>query len=439
MMKRASVLAVAGVVGLAVAGTVTGAAPRFQIQTPSQAAPPVVYAAADDIPEPVRLETFRIVWETVRDHYFDPTFAGVDWTSVHERYRPLVLTTPKSGEFHALLQKMVSELPVSHLRVFAPGQRTGGPAPTGPPPMAPDGVVVRAGDEGILVYAVPEKSPSWEAGLRPGFRVLAVDGTELPDAATIRKSPRTPLGRTRQLLSGAEGTSAQVRVLDAVGQQRAIALPRTVPFKRSGNLAKPELEWRRPSPRVGYVRFDIWGPTLGSKLEPALAELGDTDALIIDIRNNSGGMEPGVNRLMKFLMAEPGLVAVTTKRGDPPSEWRHEGSGTGAYRGKVAVLVDDLSGSASEVFAGVLQENGRAMVLGRTSYGGVLNSTTVQLPTGGTLQYPHSDMRTPKGRRIEGVGVVPDVAVELRQADLLAGKDTVVEEAIDMLTKGAKR
>jgi len=142
---------------------------------------------------------------------------------------------------------------------------------------------------------------------------------------------------------------------------------------------------------------------------------------------------------MKFLMAEPGLVAVMTKRGEQPREWKHEGSGTGAYRGKVGILVDDLSGSASEVFATVLQENGRAMVLGRTSYGGVLNSTTEQLPTGGTLQYPHSDMRTPKGRRIEGAGVVPDIAVELRRADLLAGKDTVIEKAIEVLTKAVKR
>jgi carboxyl-terminal processing protease len=422
-----------------VAGTMVSAAPRFQIQTPSQAAPAVVYAAADDVPEPVRLETFRIVWETVRDRYFDPTFGGIDWPAIRERYRPLVLAAPKSGAFHALLQKMVGELPGSHLRVFAPGERVGGPAPSGPPPMAQDGVVVRVGEEGILVYAVPEKSPSWEAGLRPGFLVLAVDGTELPDAATIRKAPRTSLGRARQLLSGAEGTAAQVRVLDAVGQQRVLALPRTVPFKRSGNLAKPELEWRRPSPRVGYVRFDIWGPTLGARLEPALAELADTDALIIDIRNNSGGMEPGVNRLLKFLMADPGLVAVITERGGQARDWRHEGSGTAAYRGKVAVLVDDLSGSASEVFAGAIQESGRAIVLGRTSYGGVLNSTTEQLPTGGTLQYPHSDMRTPKGRRIEGAGVVPDVAVELRQADLLVGKDTVVEKAIEVLTQAAKR
>jgi len=177
-----------------VAATMLCAASPVQAQTP-QAAPAVVYAAADDVPEPVRLETFRIVWETVRDRYFDPTFGGIDWPAVRERYRPQILATPKSGAFHALLQKMVGELPGSHLRVFAPGERVGGPAPSGPPPMTPGGVVVRVGEEGILVYAVPEKSPSWEAGLRPGFLVLAVDGTELPDAATIRKVPRTPSSR----------------------------------------------------------------------------------------------------------------------------------------------------------------------------------------------------------------------------------------------------
>jgi C-terminal processing protease CtpA/Prc len=67
------------------------------------------------------------------------------------------------------------------------------------------------------------------------------------------------------------------------------------------------------------------------------------------------------------------------------------------------------------VFAGALQETGRAIIVGHTSYGGVLNSTTLELPTGGMLQYPHSDMRTPKGRRIEGCGVVPDVVVDLRR------------------------
>jgi SAM-dependent methyltransferase len=78
-----------------------------------------------------------------------------------------------------------------------------------------------------------------------------------------------------------------------------------------------------------------------------------------------------------------------------------------------------------------MQDRGRAVIVGRTSYGGVLNSTQQPLPTGGVLQYPHSDMTTPKGNRIEGRGVVPDIPVELRRADLLAGRDTVLERAVE--------
>jgi hypothetical protein len=82
--------------GLVLASTVLGAAPPLQAQNPPQASPAVVYNAAGDAPESVRLETFRIVWETVRDRYCDPTFGGIDWAAARERYRPLVLMTPKS-------------------------------------------------------------------------------------------------------------------------------------------------------------------------------------------------------------------------------------------------------------------------------------------------------------------------------------------------------
>jgi C-terminal processing protease CtpA/Prc len=86
-----------------------------------------------------------------------------------------------------------------------------------------------------------------------------------------------------------------------------------------------------------------------------------------------------------------------------------------------------------------MQENGRAVVLGRTSYGGVLNSTQKPLPTGGILQYPHSDMTTGKGARIEGRDVVPDIPVEISRADLLEGKDTVIERAVAAIAGGAPK
>jgi hypothetical protein len=66
-------------------------------------------------------------------------------------------------------------------------------------------------------------------------------------------------------------------------------------------------------------------------------------------------------------------------------------------------------------------------------FGGVLNSTQALLPKGGILQYPHSDMRTPKGRRIEGKGIVPDIPVEILRKDLLQGKDMVIERAIQVI------
>ena len=124
------------------------------------------------------------------------------------------------------------------------------------------------------------------------------------------------------------------------------------------------------------------------------------------------------------------MFAIEISRNGDRKEWAYAGGGAGAYPGRVAILVDEASGSASEVFAGAMQENGRSVVLGRTSYGGVLNSTQVPLPTGGILQIPRSDMTTAKGTRLEGRGVVPDIPVEMSRADLYRGKDTVIERAI---------
>ena len=396
---------------------------------------PPVFKDADPIPEPMRQETFRMVWETVRDKYFDATLAGVDWNAVRTRYEPRLTEATTSKALHDLLDRMVQELPVSHLRVQGPGSTN----VMAPDSMAPDTVVLRAGDEGILVFAVAEDSPAWRAGLRPGYRVLAVGPTTLPDLATIRKAPLAPLTQAVRLLAGPPSSEVQVRVSDGQTQERTLTLARSAPFKQRANLGHAEVRSSRVRPRIGYVWFDGWGIDLPARLEPILAGLGDTDGFVIDLRQNRGGMNPGVDRLAKFLLADAGLVAVQTTRAGERREWRHEGSGAAAYRGKVAILIDEGSGSASEVFAAFMQDRGRAIVVGRASYGGVLSSTQLQLPTGGVLQYPHSDMTTPNGRRIEGRGVVPDIAVELKRADLLAGKDTVLERAIEAVTRPAPR
>ena len=392
----------------------------------------------EEIPNQVRAETFQLVWETVRDKYYDPSFGGKDWNAIGARYKALAADVKMSGEFHTLLGRMVAELGRSHLAVKAPHVVW---APTKSSPEAlqwPEGLALCIADGRISVASVVPDSPAGKAGLRPGYILINAGPAPFPTSEDIRKSTMRALIAARRAVAGPAGTSADLTVLDEHEVEKAISVPRTVFFQASANLGRTIIENRRVHPRIGYIRFDGWGIDLKPKLEAAMKDLWDSDGLIIDCRQNRGGMNPGVDYLSSVLFADPGILAIETPRKGDRREWKHTGSGAAAYQGSVAILVDDGSGSASEVFAGALQEAGRAVILGHTSYGGVLNSTQAQLPTGGLLQYPHSDMRTAKGKSIEGIGVVPDIPVEIARADLLQGKDTVIERAVAAILDGKK-
>jgi carboxyl-terminal processing protease len=100
------------------------------------------------------------------------------------------------------------------------------------------------------------------------------------------------------------------------------------------------------------------------------------------------------------------------------------------FGGPVAILVDEVTASASEVFTGGLQEYGRVRVFGRTSAGQALPAIYQELRNGDYLYRPISDFVTPKGVRFEGRGVVPEEIVPLDRASLLAGKDVTLERAL---------
>ena len=261
----------------------------------------------------------------------------------------------------------------------------------------------------------------------------------LPTAEDIRASSLRAYAVARQALAGEPSSLAVLTVLDENDREKAVSLPRTEPFQARANLGKTKLEYRWVHSRVGHIRFDGWGFDLEPKLKAAVKDLWDSDGFILDCRQNRGGVNPGVDYLAAVLCADPGLLAIEISRQGERREWSHKGSGADAYPGGMAILVDGGSGSASEVFAGAMQEKGRAIILGQTSVGGVLNSTQVSLPTGGILNYAHSDIKTPKGHSIEGRGVIPDIPVEISRADLLKGKDSVVERAVAaILSKSGK-
>ena len=98
--------------------------------------------------------------------------------------------------------------------------------------------------------------------------------------------------------------------------------------------------------------------------------------------------------------------------------------------GPVAILVDAMSGSATECFAGGMQSIGRARVFGQTSMGQALPALFDKLPNGDLLIHAYGDFVTADGTRLEGRGVVPDEMVPLRREDLLAGRDATLDAAL---------
>ncbi len=397
--------------------------------------PPFKFKKNDEVPAAVRNETFNLVWETIRDDYYDPTFGGKDWPAIGAKYRPLIAGAKQSGEFHALLGKMVDELGRSHLNVTPPHVYWDAPKAGPGVRMRPAGVTLCVADGWIAVASVASDSPAWKAGLRPGWTVLKVGAAPPWTKEKILDSGRRAVTAAEAALAGAEGTSAELTVLDENGSEKVVSIPRSIRDNAQHDLLKAVIEWRRLGPRIGYIRFKAWAFDLKDKLEAALKDLRDSDGLIIDCRRNGGGDGSSINYLASVFFPESGIIGKWKQRQGDWQESKYEGSGPAAYRGRIAILVDDGSASASEVFAGFMQESGRAVILGQTSYGGVLNSTMALLPTGGTLQYPNLDFHTPKDKAIEGVGVVPDIPVEMTRADLSRGLDTVIERAVAELTK----
>src|SRR5262249_51974055 len=187
---------------------------------------------------------------------------------------------------------------------------------------------------------------------------------------------------------------------------------------------------------IGYIRFNIFVIPQMEKIRSAIRSLADASGLIIDLRGNPGGIGGMAVGLAGMLSSKETSLGILRMR---------DGS-TGfavfpqknAYVGPVAVLIDGSSASTSEVFAGGMQEAGRAIVVGERSAGAALPSVLQKLPTGALFQYAIADFKTPKGVLIEGRGVKPDIEVRLTRGSLLENRDVQLEAAVEQIKKQSK-
>ena len=388
-----------------------------------------------EISETMRLETFENVWKTVNDTFFDRTFNGVNWQAVHDRYLPQAKTTAQSDDFHKMLNRMVQELHLSHFKVAPPSNvRTLSSAAT-EVSTGFVGVGFQWIENQMVVAAVKKDSPAALAGIRPGFALRRVNGKTPDELYTeYRKENagfqlREKLARARSLtgeLAGKPDTKINLEFADASDK------PLKLELVRKGQPADRQIEFesKKLAGNIGYIKFNLFFGDLLPKFEAALNDLRETKALIIDLRGNPGGAGDLAPALANSLCSAPGSLGTFKYRYDT-TEYSYAGAGERAYKGKIIILTDEGTGSTSEVFTGGMQTNKRAAVVGSPSAGAVLPSLIQLLPTGGVLQYVVAKFQTPDGTTLEGKGIIPDVAFETTRRGLLAGRDEILERAIN--------
>ena len=413
---------------------------------------PVVPGKAHTLSVSERQKLFTLVWTRVRDRHYDPKMNGLDWNAARSRYLPRALKAPTDAAFYIVLNEMLGELKQSHLGVMPPSDLSdfGGKQPASAGDGSGEtGITVLLVDHEAVITRVAEGSGAAQAGLKPGLALVAIDGKLLAPMLKTLQERRPPLrlserrvrvwAGVRGLLAGPVGSSVQIvtRGVDEA-KETTCTVTRTAPtgqVLRFGALPPlpSEVETKTLAGGIGYIRFNIFLVPLLDPIRQATQKMAEDHApgIILDLRGNPGGigvMACGVAGLFLTKQADLGTMQTRTAQLRFPvfPQEPH-------YAGPLVILTDEASLSTSEILAAGLQESKRAIVIGRTTGGMVLPSQVEELPGGGTFQYVFADFHTPKGIRLEGQGVRPDIPVELTQAGLLAHPDPILDAALAYL------
>ena len=404
--------------------------------------------------------TFDSAWAIIERNHFDPEFEGVDWQAVREELRPEAAAAETNEELRHVLHEMIGRMPLSHFAIYpadavdALSEEGDGADDGHTHGHAGVGIEIRLVDRDVVVWKVRPDSPADSVGIGTGWVLEAIDGHRLDDrleraGEDIGASDLEILAMrySTALLTGAEGSTVELVLRDGADTEHTFELEReTAPGRitRFGNLPPMRVSLRDQErtldgTRVGVIDFNIWLVPIAADFDRAIDRHRGADGLILDLRGNPGGvagMAMGFAGHVLDERASLGVMSTRTTRLEiraNPRRVNPAGERVEPFDGPLAILVDGLSMSTSEIFAQGLQTIGRARVFGQRTPGAALPSQITRLPNGDALQFAFADFVDPEGVRLEARGVIPDEVVSLERDDLLAGRDAPMQAALEWI------
>lgn len=241
----------------------------------------------------------------------------------------------------------------------------------------------------VVIQTVP-KGPSERVGILAGDRIISVNGTPIAGVKMDRDS-------IVRRLRGEKGSLARLSVV-----RRGVAEPLIFKVVRDKIPVNTLGAAYMITPTVGYIQLDRFGATSGKEVKEAIAQLlkqGMRD-LIFDLESNGGGYLGAAFEVASQFLNEGDLVVYTQGRSQPRQVFTAEGGGL-FRQGRLVVLVDEFSASASEILAGAVQDHDRGTIVGRRTFGKGLVQRPIDLPDGSMIRLTTSHYYTPSGRCIQ--------------------------------------
>ncbi|MFN9644654.1 MAG: carboxyl-terminal processing protease CtpZ [Cyanobacteriota bacterium] len=363
------------------------------------------------IPQPLALalnDAQQLVvdaWRLVSQSYVDPDqLEERHWRQ--QRQRTLERPINSSAQAYDAIEGLLSSLGDPYTRLLRPEEFAA-------LRQSNEGTVsgvglqlgLRQGDNQVVVIAPLADSPAAEARITSGTALLALDG---------QSTQSLRLERAAALLRGPAGSEVEVRLRDPSGSIRDVRLTR----RKVDLLPVRVMRLRVQSHDLGYLRISQFSEPVPTQVAEALEAFSQTngpegrpiEGLILDLRNNSGGLVSAGLAVANSLLERATVVQTMDRSGIPSIE---ESAADQRFTGPLLTLVNGGTASASEILAGALQDNGRSQLAGSRTFGKGLIQTLIPLGDGSGLAVTVAHYLTPAGHDIQSLGIQPDVALPL--------------------------